>query len=95
MEPLNIGGGNFAGRSTYAAGLGPVALVLADVNGDGALDAITANASSNNVSVLRGTGTGVLLVPQTYASGRRPSTLATSTTTDTMTWPWQTCMTEL
>jgi subtilisin-like proprotein convertase family protein len=55
---LNSGTGGFPGPfgfGTFGVGTGPNALVAGDFNGDGRKDLATANASSNNVSVLLGT----------------------------------------
>ena len=44
-------------------------IALLDVNGDGLLDVVTSNASSNDVSVLRGDGTGHFGALVRYATG--------------------------
>jgi uncharacterized repeat protein (TIGR01451 family) len=50
---INDGAGNFGAINTapMSPGVGPVALVLADFNGDGKLDLATANRSSGDVTV--------------------------------------------
>lgn len=50
----------------------PKAVAIADVNGDGQLDLVTANNASNDVSVLLGTGLGTFGAAQTYAVGLLP-----------------------
>ncbi|EQB63500.1 MAG: Integrins alpha chain [candidate division Zixibacteria bacterium RBG-1] len=57
---LGNGKGNFtpASASPFTVGRGPYLLALADVNNDRNLDIITPNVSSNNVTVLLGSGTG-------------------------------------
>jgi Ca2+-binding RTX toxin-like protein len=47
----------FAAKIDFATGTNPLTVTSADVNGDGKLDLITANTSSNNVSVLVNTST--------------------------------------
>ena len=53
----NAGTGFVAG-TPLAAGTEPVAIAVADVNGDGRADLIVVNSGSNNVSVLLGNGSG-------------------------------------
>jgi hypothetical protein len=60
----------------YPTGDKPTAVVSADVNHDGKPDVVTANFSSNNVSILVGTGTGALLPPIHVAVGAGPVDLA-------------------
>jgi hypothetical protein len=57
---LNDGRGHFtqAAGSPVAAGLNDRALALGDLNGDGKLDIVTANASINTLAVLLGDGAG-------------------------------------
>jgi general secretion pathway protein D len=45
------GDGTFPGPVALATGNGPVAVVAADLNGDGALDTVVANQSSNSITV--------------------------------------------
>jgi hypothetical protein len=54
------GDGTYAGKIKYSTGTSssPRAMALADVNGDGKIDVITANYGTNNASVLRGNGDG-------------------------------------
>ncbi len=57
------------GNGTFASGIlsvlpnGPAAIVVADVNGDGHLDLVTANAGNNDVSALLGDGLGHFAIP--------------------------------
>ena len=58
---LGDGTGNFgpAGNGPFPAGSGPISIAVGDFNGDGKLDlAIADEASSNNLTVLLGDGTG-------------------------------------
>ena len=50
----------------------PVSVAVADLNGDGFPDAITANAQSGNVSVLLGDGQGGFQPAKNYAAGSNP-----------------------
>jgi hypothetical protein len=57
-------------------GTSPYSIVVADVDGDGWSDILTANQGSNDVSVLRGAGAGAFLSAESYATGSYPSSLA-------------------
>ena len=46
------GNGTFGPKTQYAVGSNPVAVAVADVNGDGIPDIITANNADNTVSIL-------------------------------------------
>jgi hypothetical protein len=52
---LGNGNGSFQGPVNYQVGTNPVALAAVDFNADGHPDAVIANGSSNDVSVLLGT----------------------------------------
>jgi hypothetical protein len=67
---------SFMAPVNYAVGTGPQAVVTADLNGDGHLDLITANAGSNNISVLLGNSNGTFGTAQTYATGAGPAAVA-------------------
>jgi hypothetical protein len=54
----------------------PVAVVLADLNGDGIPDIVTANFIDDTVSVLLGNGDGTFQPQQTYAVGSYPDSVA-------------------
>jgi hypothetical protein len=66
----------------YVVGANPQAIVTADVNGDGRLDLITANAGSNSISVLLGLPSskkvpaGTFAAARDYAVGPGPYSLA-------------------
>ena len=47
-------------------------VTLADVNGDGKSDGITADGNANTVSVFLGNGNGTLQPPTAYATGKNP-----------------------
>jgi hypothetical protein len=70
---LNAGGGTFAGAVSYAlAAQDASSLVLAHLDGDGALDIATANTDSANVSALRNNGNGTFAVAQLFGVGVEP-----------------------
>jgi hypothetical protein len=55
---------------TYAAGgFSPSSVAVADMNGDGKLDLVVANTSSNTVGILRGNGNGTFQAAVTYDVG--------------------------
>ena len=77
---LGTGMGSFGPVTTYSTGAlsSPFSLAVADMNGDGQLDVLTANASTNAVGVLLGTGTGSFGAAAAYdtGAGTRPYCLA-------------------
>lgn len=75
-EVFNLGGGLFAAPRQFAAGSQPRALAVADMNGEGLPDIVTANAGSNDISVLYGFGNGAFANPVSYAVGSEPRSVA-------------------
>jgi hypothetical protein len=77
MVMLGNGLGSFGPRAGFWAG--PLnylqALTLADVNGDGKLDAITGNTAYNDVVVMLGNGAGGLGYPYAYYIGAQPNSV--------------------
>lgn len=70
------GDGSFAEhRSFQVGGSTPYGLTSADVDGDGIIDLISGNNSSD-ISLLRGTGDGTFHQQETYPSGGSGTTLA-------------------
>ena len=63
-------------NTDYATGAGPVSVALADVNGDGKPDLVTANFSANTVSVLLGTGNGAFGTKTDFTVGPGPHGVA-------------------
>jgi hypothetical protein len=68
---------SFATQHTFATGSHPYSVTTADVNGDGKLDLVIANFSSNNVSVLLNTTAPGATTPsfaagQTFTTGSFP-----------------------
>ena len=56
--------------------MGPLSVAVADVNGDGRPDLITANALSNDGSVLLGNGNGTFQAGVTFSLGLSPFSVA-------------------
>jgi hypothetical protein len=67
---------SFMAPVTYSVGASPQAVVAADLNGDGHLDLVTANAGSNNISVQIGNSGGTFQAAQPYAAGVGPVAVA-------------------
>jgi hypothetical protein len=68
---------SFAAQVTFAVGTGPIALVVADFNGDGKPDLAVVNSTSNTVSVLlnttaNGATTPTFAAQVTFAVGAGP-----------------------
>ena len=53
----------------FPAGAGPSTVATADLNGDGKLDMVVANALTNTISVLLGNGDGIFQTPRQFAIG--------------------------
>lgn len=74
---LGNGDGSFRSPMVLAAGPNPVheprSIVLADVTGNGHLDMVVANSSSDDVSVLAGDGQGGFLAPVAHPVGQIPN----------------------
>jgi hypothetical protein len=72
---LGNGNGTFQPAVNHAAGRGTAAVATADFDGDGKLDAATANYESKDVSVLLGNGDGTLRAPVAYTVGANPRSI--------------------
>jgi FG-GAP-like repeat/Bacterial pre-peptidase C-terminal domain len=65
-----------AEQSAPASNLRPFQVVVADLNGDGIPDIVTANRSDNSVSVLLGNRDGSFQTKETFTAGRLPISVA-------------------
>ncbi|MDH4156751.1 MAG: FG-GAP-like repeat-containing protein [candidate division Zixibacteria bacterium] len=70
------GFGAFTYARVFGAGDGPIAVVAADLNSDGAIDLVTANQYGNDVTVLSGNGDGTFGPAVAYAVGTGPWSVA-------------------
>ncbi len=61
---------------SYTGGRDPEALAIADLNGDGHPDVVTANSFSNDVSVFLGNGDGTLRNTHEFPVGKAPASVA-------------------
>jgi hypothetical protein len=81
-NPIDIlmgnGNGTFKAFKPYATGSFPIALAVADVNGDGHPDLVTANGgnNANNISVLLNYGNGTFTAPLLFVADQNPVALA-------------------
>jgi hypothetical protein len=68
---LGNGNGTFGAVATFSSGTGsrPESIAVADVNGDGKLDLLTANGSTNTAGVLLGNGNGTFGTVSTFSTG--------------------------
>jgi hypothetical protein len=69
------GDGTFDTWGTVTTGAGPVAIALRDLDGDGKLDLVTANAAASTVSVLLGKGDGTFAAKADFPTGADPRVL--------------------
>jgi FG-GAP-like repeat/Abnormal spindle-like microcephaly-assoc'd, ASPM-SPD-2-Hydin len=67
----------FTGSRDFPVGMTPFSVAVADFNGDGKPDVVTANTSSNDLSVLLGNGDGTLQPAVSYPVGTGPITVRT------------------
>ena len=70
--PSNAVALEFSAAKNYPVGTAPVAIAVADFNGDGKPDLAVANSGSNNVSVLLNNGDGTFQAAVNYSAGAAP-----------------------
>jgi prolyl-tRNA editing enzyme YbaK/EbsC (Cys-tRNA(Pro) deacylase) len=68
----NNGAGGFVVAGTYSVGNAPYSVAVADLNGDGKIDLISANLSGNSLTVLTNNGSGGFVLAGTYSVGNTP-----------------------
>ncbi len=68
-------GGSYQLGSTYPLGSGPVAVALADLNGDKKLDLLALNRNDKTLTVMLGNGDGTFGQAQLYSLSANPSAL--------------------
>jgi hypothetical protein len=73
---LANGDGTFRPQQRFAAGNFPSSVAVADLNGDGKPDIVTANSESNDISVLLGNGDGTFQTQQLFAAGDYPESVS-------------------
>jgi len=76
---LGLGNGSFQAPLFFpsgSSGSDPIGLVLADLNFDGHVDAVTANGRSNDASVLLGDGKGNFGAPRSFVTDVQPFAVA-------------------
>ena len=73
---LGNGDGTFEDEPAMAIENGPVALAVADLNGDGKPDIVVANSVDNTATVLMGNGDGTFQPGRTIALGQKPGFVA-------------------
>ncbi len=66
---LGNGDGTFAAKSSVATGKYPSNVALADMDGDGKLDILTACAGDSTISFHRGNGNGTFVAVQPFSNG--------------------------
>jgi hypothetical protein len=71
-----VGATGFASGNPVAVGRAPMAIVAADLNGDGRMDLAVANSGDNRVSILLGNGDGTFLPAVNIPVGATPNSLA-------------------
>ena len=70
-----VGDGTFQALVSYAVGSNPVSVTVADFNGDGVQDLVTADNNANTASVLLGRGDGTFQARVSYAVGLVPESV--------------------
>jgi hypothetical protein len=82
-----IGAGNFAQKTDFSISSAALGITVADFDGDGKKDIVTANFFSPNISVLRNISTGageINFAPKVdFAVGSSPRSIAVADLTET------------
>lgn len=73
---LGNGDGTFQSALIYTAGTHPFSIVAADFNGDGFIDLVAANVTSNDLSILFGNGDGTFQPAINFPLGSQPFSMA-------------------
>jgi hypothetical protein len=73
---LGNGDGTFRPQQTFATGVTPLSVAVADLNGDGTPDLAVVNFNSLTGSALLGNGDGTFQAPRTFAAGFEPTAVA-------------------
>ncbi|MBI1804429.1 MAG: VCBS repeat-containing protein [Ignavibacteriae bacterium] len=74
--PAPASGGGFLPKVDYATGSGPWGVAIADVDGDGDNDIVTADVNADVISVLHNNGNGTFASKVDYATGASPRSVA-------------------
>ena len=69
---LGNGNGTFQAKQSLRAGINPNSVAVADLNGDGKSDLVTADLNDNTASVLLGNGDGTFQAKQSFGTGSGP-----------------------
>ncbi|HTW93234.1 MAG TPA: FG-GAP-like repeat-containing protein [Tepidisphaeraceae bacterium] len=75
-HPSVAGQGMFLPQQTYAVGINPTSVAIADLDGFGDADIITTNLGSHSLTVLFGNGNGTFGNPQSINVGNDPESVA-------------------
>ncbi len=70
--PLSEARDQFDAHLEYPSGNGPFSIAAGDLDGDGDIDLVTGNYSSNNFSVLKNNGNGSFAAPVNYTVSNAP-----------------------
>jgi hypothetical protein len=73
---LGNGNGTFHSAVNFGVGANPYSVAVADANGDGRPDLVTANFNGDSVSVLLGNGNGTFHSAVNFGVGSAPSSVA-------------------
>ena len=70
------GDGTFQAKQTFTTGLTPYSVTVADLNGDGKSDLVSADSVGNTASVMLGNGNGSFQARHAFATGGGPMSIA-------------------